>query len=125
MSEAKHRNTVSSADRTVEALHQVDAKVNALRDQRLNDPDTLGDKLVKWAVPSLAGLIGGKLFQYVWDRGISRRNARRGLAADTPQGMAASLAFAAASAAVGAVIGQLSDRGSQAFVERRHRRRRR
>jgi hypothetical protein len=32
-----------------------------------------------------------------------------------------SLAFAAVSAALGAVVSQLSDRGSKAFVDHRHR----
>ena len=43
------------------------------------------------------------------------------LAADAPQGLAMSLAFAAVSAALGAVVSQLSDRGSKAFVDHRHR----
>ena len=51
----------------------------------------------------------------------SKRNLRKGLAADAPQGLAMSLAFAAVSAALGAVVSQLSDRGSKAFVDHRHR----
>lgn len=111
----------SAADSAVDALHRIDEKVNALRDQRLNDPETLGDKILKFALPSLAGLVAGKLFQTLWDRGVSRRNLRRGLAADAQQGLPMTLAFAAASAALGAVVSQLSDRGSQALVDRRHR----
>ena len=38
-------NMESSADRVVAALHTVDEKVNAMRDQRLNDPDSFGDKI--------------------------------------------------------------------------------
>ena len=34
----------SSADRIVASLHNVDEKVNALREQRINDPDDLCDK---------------------------------------------------------------------------------
>ncbi|NEG55216.1 DUF4235 domain-containing protein [Bifidobacterium platyrrhinorum] len=128
MSDETHRKhaaaaSVSSADRAVEALHRVDEKVDALREQRMNDPESLGDKLLKWAVPSLAGLIGGKLFQLVWNHGMSRRNVRRGLAADAPQGVLASVAFSVLSAAFGALVSQLSDRGSKAIVDRRHRRR--
>ncbi|NMM94868.1 DUF4235 domain-containing protein [Bifidobacterium oedipodis] len=110
----------SAADSAVDALHRIDEKVNALRDQRLNDPETLGDKILKFALPSLTGLIAGKLFQTLWNKGVSRRNLRRGLAADAQQGFAMTLAFAAASAALGAVVSQLSDRGSQALVNRRH-----
>ena len=57
----------------------------------------------------------------IWDKGTSKRNLRKGLAADAPQSLAMSLAFAAVSAALGAVVSQLSDRGSKAFVDHRHR----
>ncbi|MCC2732568.1 hypothetical protein LK486_18930, partial [Fusicatenibacter saccharivorans] len=68
------------ADRVVEGLHRIDQKVDDLRNQRLNDPDSLGDKLVKSAVPALAGLVAGKLFQIAWDKGAARRNVIKGLA---------------------------------------------
>lgn len=112
----------STADEAVEALHRVDEKVDELRARRLNDPDSLGDKLFKWAMPSIVGLVAGKAFQMLWDRGVSSRNLARGRAADEPQGFAAGLLFAAASAAFGAVVSQLSDKGSKAVVDRRHRR---
>ncbi|PST45574.1 hypothetical protein CPA40_10355 [Bifidobacterium callitrichos] len=111
----------STADEAVEALHRIDEKVNDMRERRLNDPDSLLDKLFKCAVPSLVGMIAGKAFQMLWDQGTSKRNLARGLAADAPQGFVASLAFAAASAAFGAIVSQLSDRGSKAFVDHRHR----
>ena len=38
-----------------------------------------------------------KAFQMIWDKGTSKRNLRKGLAADAPQGLAMSLAFAAVS----------------------------
>ncbi|OZG61836.1 hypothetical protein BLEM_1373 [Bifidobacterium lemurum] len=111
----------SSADRIVAQFHAIDDKVNAMRDQRLNDPDSLGDKLIKFTLPTLAGLAAGKAFQLLWDRGPGRKTA--GDAAQ--QGLVMSLAFAAASAAFGAIVSQLSDRGSQALVDRRHRKARR
>ena len=61
-------NMESSADRVVAALHTVDEKVNAMRDQRLNDPDSFGDKIFKSVVPTLAGLVLGKAFEMVWKR---------------------------------------------------------
>ena len=116
MSDETNTDFPSSADRAVDSLHRIDEKVN-----RLNDPDSLGDKLIKSAVPALAGLVAGKAFQMIWDKGTSKRNLRKGLAADAPQGLAMSLVFAAVSAALGAVVSQLSDRGSKAFVDHRHR----
>lgn len=121
MSDETNTGIASDADRVVEGLHRIDQKVDDLRNQRLNDPDSLGDKLVKSAVPALAGLVAGKLFQIAWDKGAARRNVIKGLAADAPQDLAMSLAFAAISAAFGAIVSQLSNQGSQAFVERRHR----
>ena len=54
----------SSADRIVASLHNVDEKVNALREQRINDPDDLCDKMFKVAAPTLAGLVFGKPVSY-------------------------------------------------------------
>lgn len=108
----------SSADRTVARFHAIDEKVNAMREQRLNDPDSLGDKLFKLAFPALTGFVAGHLFQLLWDKGTSR--ARKGGDA-AQQSFLMGLLFAACSAAFGAVVSQLSDRGSQAFVDRRHR----
>ncbi|MBT1181984.1 DUF4235 domain-containing protein [Bifidobacterium sp. CP2] len=127
MNAAKHRSTStpSEADAAVEALHRIDRKVDALREQRLNDPDTLGDKLFTWALPSIAGLVAGKLLDTTWRRGTARRNLRKGLDADAPQGLLMSIAFAAVSAAVGAAVSQLADRGSKQVVARMQRRRRR
>lgn len=110
MSDETNTDFPSSADRAVDSLHRIDEKVNRLREDRLNDPDSLGDKLIKSAVPALAGLVAGKAFQMIWDKGTSKRNLRKGLAADAPQSLAMSLAFAAVSAALGAVVSQLSDR---------------
>lgn len=113
----------SSADRTVAMFRRIDGKVDAMRERRLNDPDSLGDKILKAALPALTGLVVGKIFSGAWNRGAARRNIRLGREADADQGLFMSLAFAAASAAIGAVASKLSDRGSQAWVSRRHRRR--
>ena len=101
MSDETNTDFPSSADRAVDSLHRIDEKVNRLREDRLNDPDSLGDKLIKSAVPALAGLVAGKAFQMIWDKGTSKRNLCKGLAADAPQSLAMSLAFAAVSAALG------------------------
>ena len=71
----------SSADRIVASLHNVDEKVNALREQRINDPDDLCDKMFKVAAPTLAGLVFGKLLSQLSDRGsqalVDRRHSRQ------------------------------------------------
>ena len=63
----------SSADRIVASLHNVDEKVNALREQRINDPDDLCDKMFKVAAPTLAGLVFGKLFELAWRKSVGRK----------------------------------------------------
>lgn len=54
----------SSADQIVAGFHAIDERVNAMREQRLNDPDSLGDKLIKYFIPTLAGLVAGRLFRH-------------------------------------------------------------
>lgn len=118
--------TESTADRIVAGFDKINEKVDAMRAERLNDPDSLGDKLLKSALPSVAGFVAGKVFTMLWNRGKSRRAASAGLGdgvVDGQESFVMSLLFAALSAALGAVVSQLSDRGSQAIVDRRHRRR--
>lgn len=119
MSDTTYTHPDSSADKTIAGLRRIDDKVDALRARMLNDPDSLGDKLLKMAIPAVAGLVAGRLFQLLWDKGTGRsRND-----AEVQQGLLMSVAFAAASAAFGAVVSTLSGRGSQALVDRRHRKR--
>ena len=109
-------NMESSADRVVAALHTVDEKVNAMRDQRLNDPDSFGDKIFKSVVPTLAGLVLGKAFEMVWKKSVGRKAVR----ADGTKNEAAEAALGIVFAGFGALVSQLSGRGSKAIVDRRH-----
>ena len=122
-------NMESSADRVVAALHTVDEKVNAMRDQRLNDPDSFGDKIFKSVVPTLAGLVLGKAFEMVWKKSVGRKTVRadgtKNEAAVEARGVVFSgdgcgIVFAVVSAGFGALVSQLSGRGSKAIVDRRH-----
>lgn len=110
----------SSADRTVAALQRIDEKVNAMRLKRENDRDTLFDKIIKAAIPALMGLIAGKAFEMIW----KKQTTEHGLSTDdsTKQGLVMSVLFAGASAALSAIISELSNRGSQALVDHRHNR---
>jgi hypothetical protein len=107
------------ADSIVAKLGVVDRKVDEMARARTNEPDTMGDKIFKAAVPALAGLIAGKVFQTLWHKGIVKRRSNDS-EADERQGLLLTLLFAGLSSAFGAVISQLSDAGSQAFVEHRH-----
>ena len=104
MSDETYNATGSTADRAVETLHRIDDKVAMLRKQ-----------------PAITGMVAGKLFQVTWDRAQARRKASSGESSSNAKGLMMNIAFAAASAALGAVISTLSDRGSQALVDFRHR----
>lgn len=110
----------SSADRAVATLHRVDKKVNTLREQRLNDPDSFGDKIFKAAAPAVAGFAFGKLFELVWKRSVGRTTVRLDGTTNEAAQAALSLVFAVVSAGLGALVSQLSDRGSKALVDKRH-----
>ena len=87
MSDETNTDFPSSADRAVDSLHRIDEKVNRLREDRLND-------LILWATSSSsrspsAGRLGCR--QSIPDgygQGTSKRNLRKGLAADAPQSLA-------------------------------------
>ena len=111
-------NMESSADR-VAALHTVDEKVNAMRDQRLNDPDSFGDKIFKSVVPTLAGLVLGKAFEMVWKKSVGRKAIRADGTKNEAAEAALGIVFAVVSAGFGALVSQLSGRGSKAIVDRR------
>ncbi len=111
----------SSSDRAVAWLHNIDEKVNAMREEREQDPDSMVDKLIKFAIPTVASMVAGKLLQTVWNKGLdSRRNSTGN--EEFGNGIMMAAAFAAISAAVGTVVTQLSNRGSQAFVARKQQR---
>lgn len=120
----------SAADDIIATLDGINRKVDDMRNARINDPDSLGDKLLKFALPSIAGFIAGKLFQSLWNSSVAKPTTRRqkngtlgdGIV-DDHESLFMSIAFSALSAAVTAAVSQLSDRGSQAIVDRRHRRR--
>lgn len=115
----------SSADHIVETLHRVDQKVETMRQHRLQDPDTLGDKIFKIVLPTVLGALAGKVFKTVWDSQVTNRHASAGNGAEEAQqqGFIASVIFAAASAAFGSIISTLGTRGSNALVTRRQNRR--
>lgn len=108
----------SSADRIVAALGRIDEKVTDMRKQRESDRDTLFDKILKAALPALMGLVAGKAFEMIWKKQTTAHNLNTDTT--TRQGLVMSLLFAGASAALSAIITELSNRGSQAIVDHRH-----
>ncbi len=113
----------SGADRAVEALHRIDEKVDAMRMHRINDPDSFGDKIFKTVFPTMMGFVFSTLFDMVWKRSVVRKATKANGSANPRRQAALSITFAVLSAGLGALVSQLSDRGSKAIVSKRHARR--
>ena len=103
----------------VEGIDAFDAKVTDMRKNFEADPDDAIDKIVKLAFPAAAGFVASKALEMMWNHGTPKHAPKVGLL----RGMVNSAVFAGLSAAVGAMVSQASERGSQALVNRRHRKR--
>jgi hypothetical protein len=114
----EQRNDLTeTADRLTATFDSVNTKVDSMKAQAQNDPDSFSDKIIKLALPGLAGMLAGQIFKMVWNK----QRGKDGLDDEERQeGFFMSLVFAALSAAVTAVVSQLSNRGSEAFVDHRH-----
>ncbi|MBI0072149.1 DUF4235 domain-containing protein [Bifidobacterium sp. W8115] len=110
------------ADQVVGMLHQVDGKVNDMRNSIESDPESLTDKLVKFALPGIAALLAGKLFQAFWSGLVRKRNRGVDSPEEDQESATDGLLFGVLSAAVIALVSGLSERGSQALIDRRHQR---
>ncbi|MFR0569520.1 hypothetical protein ACLUXI_05525 [Bifidobacterium apri] len=109
----------ANADAIIAGLQTVDNAVTALKARRERDPETLGDKILLFALPTIAGVVVGRIMQSVW-AGIERRSIAGGNTKTTTS-LIASLSRTAISAAVAAVTNQLSSIAAQSIVSRRHR----
>ena len=122
----KHTSDTSqgtSQPQAVEQLRKVDTKVNTLRTQIKSDPDDAFDKLLKFGIPAVVGIIAGKLSETLWKRGKRKVLGAKAVdddGNDLADGIIASMIFAALSAALGSLLTNLSQRGSEGFVKYRH-----
>lgn len=109
----------ANADAIIARLQTVDNAVAALKSRRERDPETLGDKILLFALPTVAGIVVGRVMQSVWT-GIERRSIAGGNTKATTS-LFASLSRTAISAAVAAITNQLSSMAAQSIVARHHR----
>lgn len=110
----------------VDKLNAVDERVTQLRASRTADPDTALDKLIGMAVPSLAGMVAGKVFNKIWNLGpgTPKKSHRSADTANVERNsLLMELLFAACSAAFVAIVTQLSDKSSRAVIKRLQQRR--
>lgn len=111
-------------EHTISQLRNFDKKINAKRARIKSDPDDAFDKLLKFALPAITGLIIGQITSLVWKQGKKRvlPSASIDDSSTADDGIIASMLFAAFSAAVGSLATSLSNRGSQKIVDARHHR---
>lgn len=110
----------NQVDQLVDVFHRIDEKVNTMRSSIESDPETLMDKVVKFALPSIAGLVAGKLFQSFWSRLVRKPNGEVDTEEGSQESATAGLLFAVLSAAVTTLASNLIGRGSQTLIDRRH-----
>ena len=108
------------ADKLIARLHDVDGKVAEMRTTAQNDEETLFDKVLKVALPGIAGIAAGRVFKLLWNRSLTKFAGKKGEPVDTEDSVFLSVLFAALLAAITAIVSQLSDRGSKALVAHRH-----
>ena len=108
-----------NVDAIIARLQTVDNAIAALKDRRERDPETIGDKILLFALPTIAGIVVGRIMQSVWT-GIERRSIAGGNTKATTS-LFASLSRTAISAAVAAITNQLSSMAAQSIVARHHR----
>lgn len=64
----KHQYRPSAnAQHTIEQLNTLNTHVERLRQRRINDPDTLADKLFKSAIPSVVTFVAMQIAQLAWN----------------------------------------------------------
>ena len=110
----------NQADQLVGAFSRIDEKVSQMRSSAESDPETLMDKLLKFALPSIAGLVAGRLFLAFWTSLVRKRNGGMDTEESDQESATAGLLFAVLSAAVTTLASGLIERGSQALIDRRH-----
>ena len=114
------REPNNQADQLVGAFSRIDEKVSQMRSLAESDQETLMDKLLKFALPSIAGLLAGKLFQAFWSSMVRKRNGDMDTEEGDQESATAGLLFAVLSAAVTTLASGLIERGSQTLIDKRH-----
>lgn len=118
------------------ALAKIDKTVTGQREKIESDPDSFSDKLIKWALPAIAGFVVSKGIAIAWDaifhRGRFAKKQDPSDISDSPedntdmptgeeasQGVLLGMLFAAITGVLGALTSTLSTKGSEKLVARR------
>lgn len=98
-------------------LADVNRKVDDMRTATHSDPENLTDKIIKLALPALAGLVLSKVLEMAWKKTTKNDVVPSG--SDDTTSLLGAMAFASVSAALAAVVSRLSTKGSTRLVNRR------
>ena len=128
-----------AAQATVQRLNAANRKIDALRERRLKNPNTLGDSLLKSALPSFATFIAGQIAHVIWKKHVDTRtinlssnNRSNNLSKEKiaqkqsvkqEEPLIMSLGFAVFSAILTTIVGRLASHGTLSYIARRQRKR--
>lgn len=107
----------SLKDSVLPKLSGVNRKVDDMRSSVKSDPENLTDKILKLAIPALAGLALTKILEMAWKKTTKDDAVPSG--SDTSTSLLNAMAFASISGALAALISRLATKGSTALVSRR------
>lgn len=135
----KTQQSHRAAQATVQRLNAANRKIEALRERRLRNQNTLGDSLLKSALPSFATFIAGQIAHLIWKKHVDTRkinlnsNSRSNnlskekvaqkqrIKQEEP--LLLSLGFAVFSAILTTIVGRLANHGTLSYIARRQRKR--
>ncbi|MFW0902734.1 DUF4235 domain-containing protein [Gardnerella sp. Marseille-QA0894] len=128
-----------AAQITVQRLNAANHKIDALRERRLKNPNTLGDSLIKAALPSFATFIAGQIAHVIWKKHVDTRkinldsnNHPNNLSKEKieqkqrvkqEEPLLMSIGFAVFSAILTTIVGRLVSSGTLSYIARRQRKR--
>lgn len=132
-----------AAQATVQRLNAANHKIDVLRERRLKNPNTLGDSLLKAALPSFATFIAGQIAHLIWKKHVDTRkinlnsnnrpnNLSNNLSKEKiaqkqrvkqEEPLLMSIGFAVFSAILTTIVGRLVSSGTLSYIARRQRKR--
>lgn len=128
-----------AAQATVQRLNAANHKIDVLRERRLKNPNTLGDSLLKAALPSFATFIAGQIAHVVWEKhvdtkkinldsnnhpnNLSKEKIEQKQRVKQEEPLLMSIGFAVFSAILTTIVGRLVSSGTLSYIARRQRKR--
>ena len=135
----KYARNHRAAQATVQRLNAANRKIDALRERRLKNPNTLGDSLLKAALPSFATFIAGQIAHVVWKKhvdtekinlnsnnrpnNLSKEKIAQKQRVKQEEPLLMSIGFAVFSAILTTIVGRLVSSGTLSYIARRQRKR--